>query len=188
MRKMLLTTAIVLVSACAQAAGSLGVTLASADDPVAAEQSTTTTEAATSIDRPYANSTTAPAATTTTPAPATSQAPAAATRPSYTVSSANAISEALHDSGRQELHVVFSKCTFWSRKLLLRLRAGCATASSPRLGDRGRADRHRAPSAARVQAASILLDRGWGKPPQPHTGEDDKDIRITVRNITESRS
>lgn len=81
MRKMLLTTAIVLVSACAQAAGSLGVTLASADDPVAAEQSTTTTEAATSIDRPYANSTTAPAATTTTPAPATSQAPAAATGP-----------------------------------------------------------------------------------------------------------
>jgi hypothetical protein len=41
---------------------------------------------------------------------------------------------------------------------------------------------------ARIQAADILLDRGWGKPPQPHTGEDDKDIRITVRNITESRS
>ena len=36
--------------------------------------------------------------------------------------------------------------------------------------------------------AAILLDRGWGKAPQPHTGEDDKEIRITVRNITESRS
>ena len=28
------------------------------------------------------------------------------------------------------------------------------------------------PPAARVQAANILLDRGWGKPPQAHTGED----------------
>jgi hypothetical protein len=37
--------------------------------------------------------------------------------------------------------------------------------------------------AARVQAANILLDRGWGKPPQAHTGEDDKDIRVTVRQI-----
>ena len=24
--------------------------------------------------------------------------------------------------------------------------------------------------AARVQAANVLLDRGWGKPPQAHTG------------------
>ena len=37
-----------------------------------------------------------------------------------------------------------------------------------------------APAAARVSAASALLDRGWGKAPQPHTGEDDKDIRITI--------
>jgi hypothetical protein len=37
--------------------------------------------------------------------------------------------------------------------------------------------------AARVQAANILLDRGWGKPPQAHTGEDDKDIRVTIRQI-----
>jgi hypothetical protein len=22
---------------------------------------------------------------------------------------------------------------------------------------------------------------GWGKPAQPHTGEDDKDIRVTIR-------
>jgi hypothetical protein len=32
-----------------------------------------------------------------------------------------------------------------------------------------------APAAARVSAASALLDRGWGRPAQPHTGEDDKD-------------
>jgi hypothetical protein len=37
-----------------------------------------------------------------------------------------------------------------------------------------------------VQAASVLLlDRGWGKPPQAHTGEDDKDIRVTIRQIIE---
>ena len=36
-----------------------------------------------------------------------------------------------------------------------------------------------APAKARIQAIVILLDRGWGKVPQPHTGEDDKDIRIT---------
>jgi hypothetical protein len=40
------------------------------------------------------------------------------------------------------------------------------------------------PAAARVSAASILLDRGWGKPAQPHTGEDDKDIRVTIRNMS----
>jgi hypothetical protein len=39
-----------------------------------------------------------------------------------------------------------------------------------------------APAAARVSAA-----RGWGKPAQPHTGEDDKDIRITIRQIVEGR-
>jgi hypothetical protein len=38
-----------------------------------------------------------------------------------------------------------------------------------------------------VSAASALLDRGWNKAPQPHTGEDDKDIRITLRQITEGR-
>jgi hypothetical protein len=42
-----------------------------------------------------------------------------------------------------------------------------------------------APAAARVSAAQALLDRGWGKPAQPHTGEDDKDIRITIRQIVE---
>jgi hypothetical protein len=38
-----------------------------------------------------------------------------------------------------------------------------------------------------VSAAGILLDRGWGKA-SSHTGEDDKDIRITIRNITANRS
>jgi hypothetical protein len=36
-----------------------------------------------------------------------------------------------------------------------------------------------------VSAAQALLDRGWGKPAQPYTGEDDKDIRITIRQIVE---
>ena len=41
--------------------------------------------------------------------------------------------------------------------------------------------------ATRVAAAAILLDRGWGKAPQPHTGEDDKDIQVTIRTIVEGR-
>ena len=36
------------------------------------------------------------------------------------------------------------------------------------------------PPAARVSAAGILRDRGWGKAPQP-TGEDGKEIRVTTR-------
>jgi hypothetical protein len=39
--------------------------------------------------------------------------------------------------------------------------------------------------SARVAAANILLDRGWGKPPQDHTG-DDSDIRVTIRHIVEA--
>jgi hypothetical protein len=42
-----------------------------------------------------------------------------------------------------------------------------------------------APAAARVSAASALLDRGWGKPNQPHGGEDGGDIRVTIRQIVE---
>jgi hypothetical protein len=42
------------------------------------------------------------------------------------------------------------------------------------------------PASARVQAASVLLDRGWGKAPQAHVGEDDQDIRVTIRQITET--
>ena len=41
------------------------------------------------------------------------------------------------------------------------------------------------PPAARVAAAGILLDRGWGKAPQPHAGEDGKDIRVTIRKMFE---
>jgi len=41
--------------------------------------------------------------------------------------------------------------------------------------------------AARVSAAQALLDRGCGKPAQPHTGEDDKDIQVTIRTIVEGR-
>jgi hypothetical protein len=43
------------------------------------------------------------------------------------------------------------------------------------------------PPSARLQAIAILLERGWGRPPQPHAGEDDKDVRITIRHITEGR-
>src|SRR6187549_4198112 len=40
------------------------------------------------------------------------------------------------------------------------------------------------PAAARVSAAGILLDRGWGRVPQTHTGEDGEgDIRVTIRHI-----
>ena len=38
---------------------------------------------------------------------------------------------------------------------------------------------------ARVQAVGMLLDRGWGKAPQPHVSEDGGDIRITIRQLTE---
>src|SRR3982750_2881221 len=37
--------------------------------------------------------------------------------------------------------------------------------------------------AARVQAANILLDRGWGKPSQAHTGREDGDICVSIRQI-----
>jgi len=37
-----------------------------------------------------------------------------------------------------------------------------------------------APQAARVSAANSLLDRGWGKPAQPVTGEDEGPIQLTV--------
>ena len=39
------------------------------------------------------------------------------------------------------------------------------------------------PAAARVSAAGILLDRGWGRAPQPHAGEEGKDIKITIRKM-----
>ena len=42
-----------------------------------------------------------------------------------------------------------------------------------------------APPAARVSAASALLDRGWGKPVQAHTGEDGGAIKL--HNVIEQR-
>jgi hypothetical protein len=40
--------------------------------------------------------------------------------------------------------------------------------------------------SARVAACIALLDRGWGKCAQPHTGADGEgDIRITIRQIME---
>ena len=40
--------------------------------------------------------------------------------------------------------------------------------------------------AARVAAACALLDRGWGKPPQAHTGADGEDaIQVTIRHLVE---
>ena len=42
--------------------------------------------------------------------------------------------------------------------------------------------------AARVTAAIHLLDRGWGKPPQAHTGSDGEGkIRVVIRHIVEGR-
>jgi hypothetical protein len=39
------------------------------------------------------------------------------------------------------------------------------------------------PPAARVAAAGILLDRGWGKAAQVHSGEDGGSIRVVIRQI-----
>jgi hypothetical protein len=46
----------------------------------------------------------------------------------------------------------------------------------------------KSPPAARVQAAAILLDRGWGKAEQGHTvaGRDGGDIRVVIRQIIET--
>ena len=41
--------------------------------------------------------------------------------------------------------------------------------------------------AARVAACVALLDRGWGRPPQTHTGEDGEgDIKVTIRHIIQN--
>jgi hypothetical protein len=42
------------------------------------------------------------------------------------------------------------------------------------------------PPAARVSVAGILLDRGWGRAPQPHAGKDANDVRVTIRKIVEA--
>lgn len=41
--------------------------------------------------------------------------------------------------------------------------------------------------AARIQAANILLDRGWGRAPQARGDEDRNDIRVTIRKFGEGR-
>jgi hypothetical protein len=44
-----------------------------------------------------------------------------------------------------------------------------------------------APAAARVSAASALLDRGWGRAPQAQAGEDGEGgIEVTIRHIVDS--
>jgi hypothetical protein len=41
-----------------------------------------------------------------------------------------------------------------------------------------------APAAARVSAASALLDRGWGRAPQVHSGEDGGSIQVVIRTAS----
>lgn len=51
---------------------------------------------------------------------------------------------------------------------------------------RGVATDKDAPAAARVSAATALLDRGWGKPATTHTGPDGAgSIEVTVRHLVE---
>jgi hypothetical protein len=44
-----------------------------------------------------------------------------------------------------------------------------------------------APPAARVAAAALLLDRGWGKAVQPIAGDDGQPLTIVIRQILEPR-
>ena len=42
--------------------------------------------------------------------------------------------------------------------------------------------------AVRVSAIGMLLDRGWGKPAQSHTGEDGEgSIQVIIRHIVQGR-
>jgi hypothetical protein len=41
----------------------------------------------------------------------------------------------------------------------------------------------KAPPSARVMAAGMLLDRGWGKAPQVHSGEDGGNVQVIIRQI-----
>ena len=43
----------------------------------------------------------------------------------------------------------------------------------------------KAPAAARVSAAGLLLDRGWGKAAQPITGEDGGPLQVIVQKFTD---
>jgi hypothetical protein len=44
-----------------------------------------------------------------------------------------------------------------------------------------------APAAVGVSAANALLDRGWGRAPQVHTGDDGGDIRIIIRQLFDDK-
>jgi hypothetical protein len=44
----------------------------------------------------------------------------------------------------------------------------------------------KAPPSARVAAAGMLLDRGWGRAPQEHTGPGGGDIRVTIRQLIDT--
>jgi hypothetical protein len=37
--------------------------------------------------------------------------------------------------------------------------------------------------AARVSAAGLLLERGWGKPVQPIVGDEDQPLRVIIRHL-----
>jgi hypothetical protein len=41
--------------------------------------------------------------------------------------------------------------------------------------------------AVKVSACAQLLDRGWGKPNQPHEAHVEGELRITIRNILEGK-
>src|SRR6516162_9900873 len=41
------------------------------------------------------------------------------------------------------------------------------------------------PAAARVSAAVALLDRGYGRPPQEHSTEDDGEIHVVIRQLVQ---
>ncbi len=41
--------------------------------------------------------------------------------------------------------------------------------------------------SARVSAAIALLDRGWGKPNQPHDAKVDGELRITIRKMLDGK-
>ena len=41
-----------------------------------------------------------------------------------------------------------------------------------------------APPSARVAAANAVLDRGWGRPTQPLSGEDGGPLQIVIRRLT----
>jgi hypothetical protein len=41
--------------------------------------------------------------------------------------------------------------------------------------------------AARVAAAGLLLDRGWGRPVQPIAGDDGEPLTVVIRQILQTR-